>query len=295
MFSCQVFAKPFPFFVGLTAAGYIIAAAPAITLSPGAPSPADPAAANSKPDSAMQCALRQYIPWVRAQGRPLDPDLKAKKLQEIDKACGSSLHLSNVVTACDSPVSAAPESKQLSAAAIPAPPGAPTPGPDIVALTRPLIADLNKPEYFQSRCTVPPVLANDKRCVAMSRDPTFLSGDRLLAINGEALDSTNPRALHEILIRYAPNVRVTVRALRARPANNEWLTDRELASQWLLMPDRQDADKHVPRPDPAAMTKTWIVYEGARVEIPLFGYYRVLYDPKRDEYVQFSIDRRDAD
>jgi hypothetical protein len=207
MFSCQVFAKPFLFLVGLTAAGCIIAAAPAITLSPGTPSPADPATASSKPDSAaMQCALRQYIPWVRAQGRPLDPDLKAKKLQEIDRACGSSLHLSNVVTADDSPVSAAPESKQLSVAAIPAPPGAPTPGPDIVALTRPLVADLNKPEYFQSRCTLPPVLANDKRSVAMSRDPAFLSGDRILAINGEALDSANPRALHEILIRYAPTV-----------------------------------------------------------------------------------------
>jgi Protein of unknown function (DUF3617) len=84
----------------------------------------------------------------------------------------------------------------------------------------------------------------------------------------------------------------------ASPSNNEWLIDREdpeLASRWLLMPDRKDADKQVPRPDPAAMTKTWIVYEGGRIEIPLFSFYRVLYDPKRDEYVQFSINRRDVD
>jgi hypothetical protein len=84
----------------------------------------------------------------------------------------------------------------------------------------------------------------------------------------------------------------------AAPANNEWLIDREhreLASQWLLMPEKRDADTRVPQPDPAAMTKTWIVYDGARIEIPLFSYYRVLYDPERDEYVQFSINRREVD
>jgi hypothetical protein len=43
------------------------------------------------------------------------------------------------------------------------------------------------------------------------------------------------------------------------------------------------------------MKKTWIVYDGARIEIPPFSYYRVLYDPKRDEYVQFLINRRDVD
>jgi hypothetical protein len=84
----------------------------------------------------------------------------------------------------------------------------------------------------------------------------------------------------------------------ATPANDEWLVEpgqRDLASQWLLMPDKKGADKQVPRPDPAAMSKTWIVYNGARIEIPLFGFYRVLYDPKLDEYVQFSIYRRDVD
>jgi hypothetical protein len=43
------------------------------------------------------------------------------------------------------------------------------------------------------------------------------------------------------------------------------------------------------------MTKTWIAYDGARIEIPLFSFYRVLYDPTRDEYLLFSINRVDAD
>lgn len=84
----------------------------------------------------------------------------------------------------------------------------------------------------------------------------------------------------------------------ALPAHSEWLIDRDhhnRASQWLRMPDRTDADKDVPPPDPAAMTKTWIVYNGARIEIALFNFYRVLYDPVRDEYVLFSINRVDAD
>jgi ankyrin repeat protein len=128
MFSCQIFAKPFLILVGLTAASYINAAPPALTLSPGTPVPAssDPANGTSKPDPAtMHCVLTQYIPWVRAQGRPLDPDLKAKKLQEIDKACGSSLHLSNVITAYDSLPGATQEPKQPAAAVIPAAPAAP--------------------------------------------------------------------------------------------------------------------------------------------------------------------------
>lgn len=83
----------------------------------------------------------------------------------------------------------------------------------------------------------------------------------------------------------------------AFPVNNEWLVDREhrnVASQWLLMPDKKDADKNVPRPDPAAMAKTWIIYDGARIEIALFGFYRVLYDPERQEYLLFSVNRVDA-
>jgi hypothetical protein len=43
------------------------------------------------------------------------------------------------------------------------------------------------------------------------------------------------------------------------------------------------------------MTKAWIVYDGARIEIALFGFYRVLYDPARQEYLLFSVNRVDAD
>lgn len=39
-------------------------------------------------------------------------------------------------------------------------------GPDIAVLARPLAEDLNKPEFFQSRCLLAPLLANDKRSVA---------------------------------------------------------------------------------------------------------------------------------
>ncbi len=56
-----------------------------------------------------------------------------------------------------------------------------------------------------------------------------------------------------------------------------------------------DGDKPNRRADPQAISKTWIVYDGACIEIPLFSYYRVLYDPKRDEYVQFSVEREDVD
>ena len=109
MFGYPVFAKSILILIGLTAVSYVYAEAQAT--------------AASKPDAAaLQCALRQYIPWVRAEGRPLDPDLKAKELQEIDKACGSSLHLSNVITAYDSLPGAPQQPKQPVATVIPAPP-----------------------------------------------------------------------------------------------------------------------------------------------------------------------------
>ncbi len=89
------------------------------------------------------------------------------------------------------------------------------PAPDIVALARPLLEDLKKPEFFQSRCMLAPILATNKRIVAMSRDDTFHAGDRILAVNGEPLSATSDRALHDILIGYAPDATVTVRLLRA--------------------------------------------------------------------------------
>jgi len=195
MFSRSIFAKFFLALIGLAAGSHVNAQAPA----------------NSKPADPMHCALTLYIPWVRAQGRPLDPDLKAKKLQEIDKACGSSLHLSNVITAYDSLPGVAQEPKQPVAAANPAASAA----PNLSALVRPLFDDLQKPEFFESRCMLAPLLASDKRTIATSRDDTFHPGDRILAVNREPLNATSDRALHELLVRYPPDATMTVRVLRA--------------------------------------------------------------------------------
>jgi hypothetical protein len=103
----------------------------------------------------------------------------------------------------------------LTALALVASPSFAAAGSDLGALARPLVEDLSKPEFSQSRCMLAPLLADDKRTVAMSRDDTFHPGDRILAINGEPLSATNNRGLHDILIRYAPDAAVTVRLLRA--------------------------------------------------------------------------------
>ena len=103
MFNHSLISKSILIAAGLTAAGYVNAQQAGATSSPGIPTPApDPNGTSKSDPDALHCALKQYVPWVRAQGRPLDPDLKAKKLQEIDKACGSSLHLlSSITTAYD--------------------------------------------------------------------------------------------------------------------------------------------------------------------------------------------------
>jgi hypothetical protein len=90
-----------------------------------------------------------------------------------------------------------------------------SPGPDLATLVRPLDEDLQKPEFSESRCMLAPLLANDKRTVAMSRDDTFHPGDRILAINREPLDATSDRAVHDFLVRYPPNATMTVRVRRA--------------------------------------------------------------------------------
>ena len=171
-----------------------------------------PTPATSKPDSAsLQCALKIYIPWVRSQGRPLDPDLKAKKLQEIDAACGSSLHLSNVITSYDSAATATQEPKQPVTTATPTAPA----GPNLSAVVGPLFEDLKKPEFFESRCMLAPLLASDKRTIAMSRDDIFHAGDRIVSVNRELLSADSERALHDLLVRYPPDATMTVRVLRA--------------------------------------------------------------------------------
>src|ERR1700730_1848171 len=100
MFGHPVFAKSIFILIGLTAAANCVKAGPQAA-APNSQNPAAqaPTAASQGDSIGLHCALKQYIPWVRAQGKPLDPDLKAEKLQEIDKACGTSLHLSNVITA----------------------------------------------------------------------------------------------------------------------------------------------------------------------------------------------------
>jgi hypothetical protein len=562
MFSHPIFAKSTLILVGVLAASRVHAEAQATAIS--------------KPDpAAMHCALAQYIPWVRAQSRPLDPELKAEKLQEIDKACGSSLHSSNVITAYDSPAGASQESMPSITAATPGP------GPSATNGARSNDPDRMKPGLYQvqsnaglaEKNTGPiymrmcftqamidasnPVPPRSGRCdrylrshegntthieFSCSKDGTSATGRSDETVNGNSrhsvvdittVDKEGPHAVHLVtdLIFLGPDCNtayaaapapISVRHYRyesslrgdrrnyhlsveyqcrlegnptaafnqlewrlqggmnglklsgklpdgsafkvrplhmdwriwdknagtcpdsttsidseiwvtsvgspprierfdaghaaskdhqlqliesrlvldktdsvppgtpdsrpppytgdrpqyyavemisvpaasvssqkglkefteqkripwlargqsypftawsdndvafarsytgiftteddrrggpgkdvdglesyyASPANDEWRIDRghrELASQWLLLPDKKDADKRVPPPDPATMTKTWIVYDGARVEIPLFDYYRVLYDPERDEYVQFSINRRDVD
>src|SRR5271170_4641652 len=92
MFNRGVCAKSILTLVGLTGANPVNAASPAPT-----PAFTEPATGTSKQDpAAMHCAITQYIQWVRAQSGPPDPDVKARKLQEIDDICGSSLHLAHV-------------------------------------------------------------------------------------------------------------------------------------------------------------------------------------------------------
>jgi ankyrin repeat protein len=89
-----------------------------------------------------------------------------------------------------------------------------------------------------------------------------------------------------------------IRVYEAAPAGNDWRIDRsatDVASQWLPMPSPAHGDSRVPPPQPASMTKAWILYGEARIEIAIFGYYRVLYDPVRDEYLDFWIDHVDQD
>jgi hypothetical protein len=104
MFSHPVFAKSIFILIALTAANCVKAGPQAATPNSQNPAAQAPTAASQADSMGLHCALKQYIPWVRAQGKPLDPDLKAKKLEEIDKACGTSLHLSNVITAYDAPI-----------------------------------------------------------------------------------------------------------------------------------------------------------------------------------------------
>src|ERR1700733_5300577 len=89
-----------------------------------------------------------------------------------------------------------------------------SPGPDILAMVRPLLEDLKSAEYSQSRCLLAPILAADKRTIAFSRDNTFHAGDQIVAINGEPLSTISARALHDILVKYPAEATLKVRLSR---------------------------------------------------------------------------------
>src|SRR6266404_464758 len=64
--------------------------------------------AGSSPDNTgMHCAITQYSQWIRVQTTLPEPEVKARKLQEIDTLCGSSLHLANVQSSAEATLSAA--------------------------------------------------------------------------------------------------------------------------------------------------------------------------------------------
>ena len=82
-----------------------------------------------------------------------------------------------------------------------------------------------------------------------------------------------------------------LRVYGAARDGSSWTIQRDnvqLASQWLSIPAKNAADEL--RRNVPAMTKVWVSYRGARVEIAIFGYYRLLYDPKLDELLELSID-----
>jgi hypothetical protein len=73
---------------------------------------------------------------------------------------------------------------------------------------------------------------------------------------------------------------------------NDWKVQRDKpqrASQWIPIPAKAAADEL--RLDVPGMTKVWVNYEGARIEVALFGYYRLVYDPERDELIQLDVDK----
>ncbi len=151
MFNRQLFAKSILTLVGLTAGSFINAVPPA-------PDPAslDPAMGTSKQDpTAMHCAVTQYIQWIRAQTKPPDPDVKARKLQEIDDSCGSSLHLAHVQSGYEAALSNAAAAKQSGTSNVGAP-NAAAPAASVVP-------------------TAPPAVQSTYKCIA--QDGSTVYGD----------------------------------------------------------------------------------------------------------------------
>jgi ankyrin repeat protein len=193
MFGHPVVAKSILVLIGLTAANCVEAgpqdAAPN-SLNPAAQAPISASQADS---TSLHCALKQYIPWVRAQGRPLDPDLKAKKLQEIDTACGSSLHLSNVLTAYDQLPGVSQEGKQPVGAATPAAPAKPT-------FTGPTFAELvdGPLPTLEAYLSQPGVDINERKAnfetlLDVAADHNKADAAKLLLDHGADIESSPPQ------------------------------------------------------------------------------------------------------
>ena len=91
-------------------------AAVARSANPAISSPT--ASAISSQNVPMRCAITQYTEWVRTLTASPAPDVKAKKLLEIDAQCGSSLHTADVQSGYEA---------HLRAGETPRPPAAPTP------------------------------------------------------------------------------------------------------------------------------------------------------------------------
>ena len=95
--SQQMATAPLPHTVPVPVTTPIVPARKATTPAPAAPaSPAMASGALQPVSEAMRCALSQYSQWIRTQTKAPDPDVKARKLQEIDDRCGSSLHLAQI-------------------------------------------------------------------------------------------------------------------------------------------------------------------------------------------------------
>ena len=83
-----------------------------------------------------------------------------------------------------------------------------------------------------------------------------------------------------------------LRVYGAARDGNDWKIQRDkpqLASQWIPIPTKSAADE--PPTNVPAMTKTWVNYEGARIEVAVFSYYRLFYDPKHDELIELGAEK----
>jgi hypothetical protein len=95
----------------------------------------------------MHCAITQYIQWVRAQTQSPDPEVKARKLKEIDTLCGSSLQSTNVQSGHEAQLSAAQTTKPPAAPKVIPTPSGPASTPATSRKTAPTAASATGNEF----------------------------------------------------------------------------------------------------------------------------------------------------